>query len=187
MRDWRGMWLQSLFVLLFFPFLLAACDPLPDNRIPSGTVGGGGGGVARGGLSSAPPRQGAAFVAPGSRREFLSDVADHVFFRVDSAKLTEDARMTLNEQAEWLKRYKKYRVVVAGHADERGTREYNLALSARRASAVRKYLAKKGVLSSRLRVVAYGKERPLAICSDASCWSQNRRAVTILEGAGRSP
>jgi peptidoglycan-associated lipoprotein len=88
----------------------------------------------------------------------------------------------LNRQVEWLGRYSQYSFTVEGHADERGTREYNLALGARRAAAVRDYMIARGIGASRIRTVSYGKERPVAVCDDISCWSQNRRAVTILGG-----
>jgi peptidoglycan-associated lipoprotein len=90
----------------------------------------------------------------------------------------------LAKQAQWLNRYGKYAVTVEGHADERGTREYNLALGARRAAATRDFLVSQGVAANRIRTISYGKERPVATCDDPSCWSQNRRAVTVLNGAG---
>lgn len=95
-----------------------------------------------------------------------------------------DAQQTLNRQAQWLARYPNYGITVEGHSDERGTREYNLALGQRRAAAARDYLASRGVPVNRMRTVSYGKERPVAVCDNISCWSQNRRAVTVLNGAG---
>ena len=95
-----------------------------------------------------------------------------------------DAQATLSKQAQWLNQYGNYAITVEGHADERGTREYNLALGARRAAATRDFLIGRGVASKRLRTISYGKERPVAVCDDISCWSQNRRAVTVLNGAG---
>jgi peptidoglycan-associated lipoprotein len=90
--------------------------------------------------------------------------------------------VTLDKQAEWLAKYPNYSILIEGHADERGTREYNLALGARRATSTRNYLVSRGVPASRLRTISFGKERPVAVCDDISCWSQNRRAVTVLEG-----
>ena len=90
------------------------------------------------------------------------------------------SRATLDKQAQWLQQYANYTFTIEGHADERGTREYNIALGARRAQTVRDYLASRGIQPNRMRTVSYGKERPVAVCNDISCWSQNRRAVTVL-------
>jgi peptidoglycan-associated lipoprotein len=122
----------------------------------------------------------AGSAAPGSQQDFVVNVGDRVFFESDSAEITEQGRVTLEKQAQWLQQYVNYSFTVEGHADERGTREYNIALGARRAQAVRDYLASRGVQSGRMRTVSYGKERPVAVCNDISCWSQNRRAVTVL-------
>jgi peptidoglycan-associated lipoprotein len=121
--------------------------------------------------------------APGSAQDFVVNVGDRVFFETDSSELTPQARETLDKQAQWLQRYAQYSFTVEGHADERGTREYNIALGARRAQAVRDYLTARGVVATRMRTISYGKERPVAVCNDISCWSQNRRAVTVLGGA----
>lgn len=123
---------------------------------------------------------------PGSVQDFVVNVGDRVFFETDSTDLTGTATATLDKQAAWLARYPRYTFVVEGHADERGTREYNFSLGARRAQAVRDYLASRGIESGRMRTVSYGKERPVAVCNDISCWSQNRRAVTVLSGAAGS-
>jgi peptidoglycan-associated lipoprotein len=117
---------------------------------------------------------------PGSAQDFVVNVGDRVFFETDSTELTPQARETLEKQAQWLTRYNRYAFTVEGHADERGTREYNIALGARRAQTVRDYLASRGIEPSRMRTISYGKERPVAVCNDISCWSQNRRAVTVL-------
>jgi peptidoglycan-associated lipoprotein len=119
--------------------------------------------------------------APGSQQEFLVTVGDRVFFETDSSALTATAQATLDKQAVWLNRYTNYRILIEGHADERGTREYNIALGARRASVVVNYLVSKGVSSARITSKSFGKERPVAICDDISCWSQNRRAVTVVQ------
>jgi peptidoglycan-associated lipoprotein len=117
---------------------------------------------------------------PGSQQDFVVNVGDRVFFESDSSELTMQARATLDKQSQWLQQYGNYSFTVEGHADERGTREYNIALGARRAQAVRDYLASRGISPQRMRTVSFGKERPVAVCNDISCWSQNRRAVTVL-------
>ena len=127
---------------------------------------------------------GAGAATPGSAQDFTVNIGDRIFFDTDSTSIRADAQQTLSRQAQWLNQYKQYAIVVEGHADERGTREYNLALGARRAAAARDFLVSKGVASSRLKTISYGKERPVAVCDDISCWSQNRRAVTTLSGAG---
>jgi peptidoglycan-associated lipoprotein len=119
--------------------------------------------------------------APGSQQEFLVSVGDRVFFETDSSNLTPTAMATLDKQAAWLNQYTNYRILLEGHADERGTREYNIALGARRASVVVNYLVSRGVDARRITQKSFGKERPVAICNDISCWSQNRRAVTVVQ------
>jgi len=127
---------------------------------------------------------GAGAATPGSSQDFTVNVGDRIFFDTDSSSIRADAQGILARQAQWLNKYGQYRIVVEGHADERGTREYNLALGARRAAAARDFLISQGVASNRLKTISYGKERPVAVCDDISCWSQNRRAVTTLSGAG---
>jgi peptidoglycan-associated lipoprotein len=117
---------------------------------------------------------------PGSQRDFAQNVGDIVYFSSDATDLTPEAQNTLTSQARWLQQYAQYTITIEGHADERGTREYNIALGAKRAQSVREFLAKNGVSSQRLRTVSFGKERPVAVCNDISCWSQNRRAQTVL-------
>jgi peptidoglycan-associated lipoprotein len=126
---------------------------------------------------------GAGNAAPGSAQDFVVNVGDRVFFESDSSELTPQSISTLDKQASWLGRYNRYAFTVEGHADERGTREYNIALGARRAQAVRDYLTSRGVESNRMRTISYGKERPVAVCNDISCWSQNRRSVTVLNAS----
>ena len=121
--------------------------------------------------------------APGSQQDFVVNVGDRVFFETDSSDLTPQARATLDKQAQWLAQYNRYTFTVEGHADERGTREYNIALGARRAQTVREYLVSRGIEAQRMRTISYGKERPVAVCNDISCWSQNRRAVTVLNAS----
>jgi peptidoglycan-associated lipoprotein len=118
---------------------------------------------------------------PGSQQDFVVNVGDRVFFDTDSTDLTAQSRATLDKQAQWLTNYNQYnQFTIEGHADERGTREYNIALGARRAQTVREYLVSRGIAANRMRTISYGKERPVAVCNDISCWSQNRRAVTVL-------
>jgi peptidoglycan-associated lipoprotein len=124
---------------------------------------------------------GGASAAPGSQQDFVVNVGDRVFFDTDSSELSDQARGTLDKQAQWLNNYNRYSFTIEGHADERGTREYNIALGARRAETVREYLISRGIAATRMRTISYGKERPVALCNDISCWSQNRRAVTVLD------
>ena len=126
---------------------------------------------------------GAGAATPGSPQDFVVNVGDRVFFETDSTALTPQGRATLDKQAQWLQQYNRYAFTIEGHADERGTREYNIALGARRAQAVRDYLSARGVSAQRMRTISYGKERPVAVCDDISCWSQNRRAVTVLNAS----
>ena len=125
--------------------------------------------------------QASAATRPGSQQDFVVNVGDRVFFETDSSELSAQSRATLDKQAQWLNSYSQYgQFTIEGHADERGTREYNIALGARRAQTVRDYLISRGVAANRMRTISYGKERPVALCDDISCWSQNRRAVTVL-------
>jgi peptidoglycan-associated lipoprotein len=119
-------------------------------------------------------------VVPGTNRDFSVNVGDLVYFSSDSSDLTPESQATLAKQAQWLNQYPQFSIMIEGHADERGTREYNIALGARRAQAVRNFLVQNGVNASRLRTTSYGKERPVAVCNDISCWSQNRRSQTVL-------
>jgi len=125
-------------------------------------------------------------IVPGSANDptspayFQQAVGDRVLFEVDQANLTPAGRQTLDGQAAWLLTNGAYQAVIEGHADEQGTREYNLALGARRANAAREYLLSKGVPAGRMRVVSYGKERPIEVCSEEACYAKNRRAVTVL-------
>ena len=126
--------------------------------------------------------QGMGQAAPGSKADFTTNVGDKIFFLEDQSTLTPEATDTLTKQSQWLKQYGQVTVQVEGHADERGTREYNIALSARRATATRNFLIQQGVPGNRISSIAYGKERPVALCDAEQCWSQNRRAVTVITG-----
>jgi peptidoglycan-associated lipoprotein len=120
-------------------------------------------------------------VTPGSVADFRQNVGDRVFFDFDSSSLRDDARQTLSRQAEWLKKYTNYPVTIAGHCDERGTREYNLALGERRANAARQYLVAQGIPASRVKTISYGKENPDPPGSDEQAWALNRRDTTELQ------
>ena len=169
-------------VILLAVLGLAACNN-PDkygsgNGVvdPGGAYGSGtgDGSVSQGSISD-----------PNSPAYFNATVGDMVHFVVDQSTLNDEARNILMGQAKWLNAHGKYSAIIEGHADEQGTREYNLALGARRASAVQEFLISQGVSASRLRTVSYGKERPLAVCSSEDCYSKNRRAVTVISlGAG---
>ncbi len=129
---------------------------------------------------------GARAAAPGSQQDFVVNVGDRVYFETDSVELTQQAQGILDKQARWLTQYPRYTITMEGHADERGTREYNFALGAQRSEAAKNYLVARGVTSGRVRTTSFGKERPVAVCNDISCWSQNRRSVTVLGGAAGS-
>jgi peptidoglycan-associated lipoprotein len=161
----RGLRIAALFAL---GLTLAACARGAEDIAGAGGFGAGGAGT------------------PGSTQDFTVNVGDRVFFDTDSTELNASAVATLNQQAEWLQRYPRYTFLIEGHADERGTREYNFALAARRAQAVRDYLASRGISGDRMRVVSYGKERPVVACPEPGCWAQNRRAVTVLDGSAGS-
>lgn len=165
-------------LLLVSVLALAACNN-PD-RYGTGAGGGfgaGAGGIDQSGLGSASD--------PRSPAYFSQTVGDKVLFAIDQSTLSSQAQSVLSGQAQWLNTNTQYSAIVEGHADEQGTREYNLALGARRASSVQQYLISQGVSANRLRTVSYGKERPLEICSEESCYQQNRRAVTVISvGAG---
>lgn len=155
---------------------LAACNnPAKKGGVndPGGAYGDAGG-VSQGSIND-----------PNSPAYFSAKVGDTVNFLIDQSTLSDQARATLSGQAQWLASHQNYAAIIEGHADEQGTREYNLALGARRASAVQEYLISQGVSASRLRTVSYGKERPLAVCSTEECYFKNRRAVTVISvGAG---
>jgi len=118
---------------------------------------------------------------PNTPEYFVASVGDRVLFAVDQSTLSSEAMSILDKQADWLAQNGEFSALIEGHADEQGTREYNLALGARRASAVQAYLVSRGVADNRLSTVTYGKERPIEICSTEECWSKNRRAVTVVQ------
>jgi peptidoglycan-associated lipoprotein len=136
-------------------------------------------------LEAANAGLGAGASSPGSA-DFATNVGDRVYFVVDQADLTPEAEEILNKQAAWLQKYPGVSIQVEGHSDERGTREYNIALSARRATATREFLIAQGIEANRISSIAYGKERPAALCDAEQCWTQNRRAVTVITGGART-
>lgn len=163
--------------LLCAALSLAACSSAGRfDASGDGSSGGVGAGAAAEGAAS----------DPASPAYFQQAVGDRVLFAVDQSALSRSSQITLDGQAEWLRANPEYEVLIEGHADERGTRQYNLALGARRANSVEEYLVSKGVSPERLRPVSYGKERPVEICSEESCYAQNRRAVTVLSAAPTS-
>ncbi|GHD63485.1 peptidoglycan-associated lipoprotein [Thalassobaculum fulvum] len=152
--------------------LLAACETAPTD----GQAGAGTGGVQ----STTAPAPAPAGPTPGTNEDFVVNVGDRVFFAFDSSELTAEARTTLEKQAFWLRKYPQTTVTLEGHCDERGTREYNLALGERRAAAARDYMVSLGVDPSRVTTISYGKERPAVLGSNEEAWAQNRRSVTVI-------
>ena len=120
-------------------------------------------------------------VTPGSVADFKQNVGDRVYFDFDQSSVREDGRQTLSKQAEWLKKYTNYLITIEGKCDERGTREYNLALGERRANSVKQYLIAQGVPAQRVNTISYGKERPEVVGSDEGAWARNRVAITALQ------
>lgn len=120
-------------------------------------------------------------VVPGSQQDLVTNIGDRVFFALDQSDLSTEARTTVEKQAQWLKTYANVNVTVEGHADERGTREYNLALGERRATSVRNYLIANGVQPNRIQTISYGKERPAVMGNDDTSWAQNRRGVLVVQ------
>src|SRR5215469_15356659 len=145
--------------------LLAACAQTPTE---TGNKGSGAGGTTAG----AP--------APGSAQEFQQIVGDRVFFDYDKSVIKPEGRTTLQRQADWLKKYGNFTVTIEGHCDERGTREYNLALGERRATAVRNALVALGIPANSMKTISYGKERPAVLGDNEAAWAHNRRGVTVL-------
>ena len=188
---------RGLILPLLAALALAACQsapsgpaPPPDGAIGDTSISDMGDGAATGqeGTAGEPGVESEQVAAldptrppPGTQEDLVHNVGDRIFFDLDSAILLPDARRTLERQAEWLGLYPELRLVIEGHCDERGTREYNLALGERRANAVREYLITYGITPSRLRTISYGKERPYALGHDEEAWALNRRAVSVIE------
>ncbi|PPB80610.1 peptidoglycan-associated lipoprotein [Albidovulum inexpectatum] len=173
------MKLLPSFLIVVGAVALAACNN-PDRYGAGGAGAGAGAGGPGAGITAGvlgDPND------PNSVAYFNQRIGDRVHFAVDQSTLSPEAQQILIRQAMWLNQHPNYTAIIEGHADEQGTREYNLALGARRASAVQQFLIAQGVAPNRLQTVSYGKERPLAVCSDEACYAQNRRAVTVI-GAG---
>jgi peptidoglycan-associated lipoprotein len=158
--------------LLAAVLLVAACAQTPQTG--GGAGGAGGAGTSNGGAGMN------SMAAPGSKEDFVQNVGDRVFFAFNESNISPEARATLEKQADWLKRYQNVTVTVEGHCDDRGTREYNLALGNRRAAAVKRVLAALGVAGNRVQVISYGKERPVVVGDDEQAWSQNRVGITVI-------
>jgi peptidoglycan-associated lipoprotein len=172
---------RSLTALAALLALTAACSSRRPAQLPPPPPGDETGGTADTGAGTDQSGGVAGAIVPGSQADFLRAVpSDRVFFDTDEFALTAEDRSILDAQAEYLLRYPAVTVTIEGHADERGTREYNLALGDRRANSVRNYLESRGVAANRMTTISWGKERPAAEGSNESAWSQNRRAVTVL-------
>ncbi len=153
--------------------LLAACSSTPEDTQAST----GGGSTTTGGSGIV-----ASTIVPGSQEDLVQNVGDRVFFDFDRYDLTPEAQATLERQAAWMQQHPSVTVTIEGHADERGTREYNLALGERRANSVKNYLVALGLDQNRVSTISYGKERPAVPGSSEEAWAQNRRAVTLVTG-----
>jgi len=164
------------------PFSLSARKVIASAMLAAALLGAGCANK-QAGLDAAGMNGAGGVATPGSAQDFQVNVGDRVFFETDQTSLTQQAAATLDRQVQWLSQYPRYTFTIEGHADERGTREYNIALGARRANTVRDYMISRGVAPNRMRTVSYGKERPVAVCNDISCWSQNRRSVTVLNAS----
>ena len=165
--------------LLSAVLLVGACATEPED-----TDGATGTGASAGGPTTTTTSPVA--VEPGTVQDFIVNVGDRVFFDFNQSTLTSKAQETLDKQAAWLSRVPSATILIEGHCDERGTREYNLALGERRATAVKDYLISKGVAASRIKTISYGKERPAVLGSNEWAWSQNRRGVTTITGGAKS-
>jgi peptidoglycan-associated lipoprotein len=163
---------MKLVSLIAATILLAACETAPST---TGSAGGAGSGASSGATTAQ------SGVTPGSQQDLVVNVGDRVFFDFNKSDLKPEARRTLERQAAWLKQYGNVKVTIEGHCDERGTREYNLALGERRANAAKDYLVSLGIPAARLSTISYGKERPAVLGSNEAAWSQNRRAVTVVQ------
>ena len=171
---------KSLVIVFAALFLVAACESTTSEKGDAS-----GKGVASGKGAMAVKKSGKDFsIKPGSSQDLIVNVGDRVFFGFDKSSLTADSRATLEKQAAWMKKYPSVGVSLEGHADERGTREYNLALGDRRANSAKDYLVALGISPNRVKTISYGKERPVALGHEESSWSQNRRAVMVVSGAG---
>jgi peptidoglycan-associated lipoprotein len=163
------MFVRKILSVLAVVAFVAACETAPEGG--AGAAGAGAGAVA-------------VAVVPGSQQDLVVNIGDRVFFDFDKFNLKPEAQRTLERQAAWLKRYPNIRVLVAGNCDERGTREYNLALGERRANSTKTFLVSQGIAADRIRTISYGKERPTALGSNEAAWAQNRNTVTSVVSGG---
>ncbi len=162
-------------------FFLAACSTTPkDTADSSGTGSSSSSSDVSSSGSDTASSESSATIVPGSQEDLIVNVGDRVFFNYDSSELDSDAQELLQDQVAWLKQYSDVSVIIEGHCDERGTREYNLALGEKRAQSVKNYLISLGISSDRVSTISYGKERPAVIGSNDGAWAQNRRSVTIV-------
>jgi peptidoglycan-associated lipoprotein len=159
---------KKLLCLMAAVVLVSACDTTGSDEGNAGANGANGNGG----------KMGAA--RPGTQEDLVVNVGDRVFFSFNESTLSTEAQATLDRQAAWLKKYSAAKITVEGHADERGTREYNLALGERRATAAKNYLVAAGIAAARVNTISYGKERPAVVGSNEAAWAQNRRAVTVV-------
>jgi len=160
----------KVLTILAAAVLLAACSSKPETATTTTSTS-----VSAPAVEAPPPGP-----VPGSQEDLVANVGDRVFFAFDKSNLTSDATATLDKQAAWLKKWPNNKFTIEGHTDERGTREYNLALGQRRANAVKNYLVAQGIEASRLTTISYGKERPAVVGSNEAAWAQNRRAVSVV-------
>lgn len=166
--------------------LVAACETAPEESAGAGSSGTQTTSSTTSSSTTAAPSAPATQIAPGSVKDFLVNVGDRVFFDFDRSDIRADQVATLEKQATWLKQFPGVTVVIEGHCDERGTREYNLALGERRANSHKDYLISLGVDPNRIETLSYGKERPAVLGSNEAAWSQNRRGVVVLKNAAAS-
>ena len=166
------MHLKTILTICAAVFMLAACEQEPTK---TGTSTGGGTATGQGGGTTA-----AAQIVPGSQADLVANYGDRIFFEFDKSDLRPDARTQIGKWAEFLKKYPQDTVTIEGHCDERGTREYNLALGERRAASAKKYLASLGIDGKRVATISYGKERPQVVGSNEAAWAQNRRDVMVV-------
>ena len=163
-------------------FFLAACSTTPKDTADSSGSGSSSSSsdVSSTETTSETSSADSASIEPGSQEDLIVNVGDRVFFNYDSSELDSDAQELLQDQVAWLKQYSDVSVIIEGHCDERGTREYNLALGEKRAQAVKNYLISLGISADRVSTISYGKERPAVVGSNDGAWAQNRRSVTIV-------
>ena len=173
----------KLFTSALLVFFLAACSTTPKDTADSSGSGSSSSSSdvsssEEGTITETNPES--ASIVPGSQEDLIVNVGDRVFFNYDSSDLDSDAQELLQDQVAWLKQYSDVSVIVEGHCDERGTREYNLALGEKRAQSVKNYLISLGISSDRISTISYGKERPAVVGSNDGAWAQNRRSVTVV-------